>query len=496
MNVGPLDLTILLAYLVGVVALGVWVGRGARNLAEYMVAGRDLPWWVILVSLVATETSTVTFLSIPGFAYARDLTWIQIPLGFLVGRFAVAYLLLPQYFRGSFYTAYEVLDHRFGGATKQAASALFIVTRTLADGLRLFLSAIVLQEMTGLALPWAVVALGVTTIGYTWFGGMRAVLWTDVVQFALYIAGALVAFGLILDRLPGGWDQLVAMGGAAGKLRLFDLGLDWSEPYGLWAGLVGGVFITLASHGVDQMMVQRYLAARHQADAQRALWVGGFVVLAQFALFLLIGAGLWCFYQLEPPAVPFDRPDRVFARFILDEMPRGLLGLLLGAVFAAAMSTLSSSLNSCATAAANDLVLPRLAAAASPARALRWTRGLTAFFGLAQIGVGIAGRWLTASVVNSVLGIAAFTTGAVLGVFFLGMYAPRAGQRAALAGLVAGLAVMTAVFFGTSLAWPWFALVGSAATVAAGLAASLLWPRRRPPAALRVGSPGRAPAHG
>ena len=279
------------------------------------------------------------------------------------------------------------------------------------------------------------------------------------------------------SRLPGGWGQLVEMGGEAGKLRLFDLGLDWSEPYGLWAGLIGGVFITLGSHGVDQLMVQRYLSARGLRDARRALWVSGFVVVAQFALFLLIGVGLWAFYELHPLATAFERPDRVFARFILDNMPVGLLGLLLGAVFAAAMSTLSSSLNSCATAAANDFVFPARGDGISPARKLRITRALTAVFGLVQIAVGIGGQWVKSSVVNSVLGIAAFTTGIVLGVFFLGIFTRRVGQRAALAGLVTGLAGMTWVFFATPLAWPWFALVGSAGTFLAGLSASFIWPR-------------------
>jgi Na+/proline symporter len=261
------------------------------------------------------------------------------------------------------------------------------------------------------------------------------------------------------------------MGQSAGKLRVLDFRLDWSEPFGFWAGLVGGVFITLGSHGVDQLMVQRYLSARGLRDARRALCASGVVVVAQFAFFLLIGVGLWAFYQIHPPAVPFDRPDRVFARFILDELPTGLVGLLLGAIFAAAMT---SSLNSCATVAVNDLLrIPE-------DRQLRVTRVLTAVFGAVQIAVGIAGQWLKTSIVSSVLGIAAFTTGIVLGIFFLGLFAPRVGQRAALAGLVAGFAGMTGIFFGTSLAWPWYALAGSLMTAAAGLAASYVWPRRAP----------------
>lgn len=458
----------------GLAGLGLWLGRGARDVAEYAVGGRNLPWWLILFSILATETSSVTFLSIPGFAYERDFTWLQIALGFLLGRFAVAFLLLPEYFRGTLFTSYEVLDRRFGGATKQTASVLFILTRSLADGLRLFLSALVLQEMTGFSIPWAVTALGVTTIVYTYLGGMRAVLWSDLIQFVLYLTGALVAFGAILMHLPGGWGQLVDMGQAAGKFRALDLRLDWSEPFGLWAGLVGGAFITLGSHGVDQLMVQRYLSARGLAEARRAVWVSGLIVVAQFALFLLIGVGLWSFYQLHPPAVPFDRPDRVFARFILDELPTGLVGLLLGGLFAAAMT---SSLNSCATVAVNDLYVPLARGPVSPERQLRLTRLLTAVFGLVQIAVGIAGQWVTSSIVSSVLGVAAFTTGIVLGVFFLGMFTHRVGQRAALAGLFAGFLGMTWIYFGTPLAWPWYALVGSLITAVAGLAASLLWPR-------------------
>jgi SSS family transporter len=476
-SIGSIDLGILTFYLIGVVLLGLWIGRKADTVADYVVGGRNRPWWLILFSIVATETSTVTFLSIPGFAYSRDMTWLQIPLGFLLGRFAVVFLLLPQYFKGSFYTAYDVLHQRFGGATQKAASAMFITTRSLADGLRLFLSAIVLQEMTGIPIHWAVIAMGIGTIIYTFFGGIRAVLVTDLVQFVIYIAGALVALILIINHLPGGWDQLVSVGEAAGRLRVFDLSFDLSEAYGLWAGLIGGLFITLGSHGVDQMMVQRYLCARNLKDAQRALWVGGFVVVAQFALFLLIGVGLFAFYQAFPPDAAFERPDRVFARFILDEIPVGLLGILLGAIFAAAMSTLSSSLNSCATAAANDLYFSGKESEVSANTQLRVVRVLTVFFGFVQIAVGIAGQWVKSSVVSSVLGIAAFTTGIVLGVFFLGIFADRVGQRAALAGLVVGLAGMSVIFFATPLAWPWFALVGSALTFAAGWSASVIWPR-------------------
>ena len=270
----------------------------------------------------------------------------------------VVAVLLPHYFSGEYFTAYEVLRKRFGGATGQAASLLFIVTRSLADGLRLFLTAIVVQEMAGLSLPVSVALVGVTTIVYTFAGGMKAVVWTDVAQFVIYIVGAVVAFVLLLGRLPGGWDGLVATATEAGKLRWFDLSPALDNPYTLWAGLIGGMFLTIGSHGADQMMVQRYLCARSQREAGRAVWMSGVVVFLQFALFLLIGVGLYAFYQAFPPAVAFDRPDRVFVRFIVEQLPRGMVGLVIGAIFAAAMSTLSGSLNSSATAAVTDFYRP------------------------------------------------------------------------------------------------------------------------------------------
>jgi len=474
--IGTTDAVVLALYVAGVVAWGLWTGRAARGAADYMLGGRNVPWWAILLSIVATETSTVTFLSIPGFAWSRDFTWIQLGLGFLVGRLLVVAVLLPHYFAGDFFTAYDVLNRRFGGRVSSAASLLFVTTRSLADGLRLFLTAIVVQEMSGLTLPWAVAVVGLATVLYTFFGGMKAVVWTDVIQFVIYIAGATVALGLLASRLPGGLGQILAVGSAAGHLKAIDPGLSLTNPYVLWAGLVGGAFLTLGSHGADQLMVQRYLSARGQRDAARALAASGFVVLLQFAFFLFIGVALFAFYQAFPPAVPFDRPDRVFARFIVDELPPGLVGLVLGAVFAAAMSTLSSSLNSSATAVANDLYRPLAGPSLTQSRLLAVTRWLTVAFAVVQMAVALAGRLLGDTVVENVLKVAGFTTGITLGVFFLGIFTRRVGEPAALAGFALGLLTVSVVAFATPLAWPWYTLVGSGATFGFGLVASLRWP--------------------
>lgn len=476
MSIGLPDLAVIVVYMVGVVLFGLWIGRGQRGAADYMLGGRDLPWWALLLSIVATETSTVTFLSIPGFAFTGDFTWMQLAVGMLIGKLLVVAFLLPHYFSGECFTAYDVLHRRFGGATAQAASMLFMVTRTLADGLRLFLTALVLQEMSGLPLTWAIVVVGVATVIYTFFGGMKAVVWTDTIQFTVYLLGAGVALALLVSRLPGGWEQLFTIAAAEGKLRAIDLGFSLSEPYVLWAGLIGGAFLSIGTHGADQLLVQRYLSARSQRDAARALVTSGVVVVAQFAFFLLIGVALFVFYQVHPPDIPFDRADRVFARFIIDELPTGVLGLVLGAVFAAAMSTLSSSLNSSATAAANDFYKPLAGEAATPGRLLQVTRALTVVFAVLQASVALSGRYMSNTVVESVLTIAGFTTGITLGVFMLGLFAPHTSQRAALAAFALGLLTMTVVVFATSLAWPWYTMTGAGLTFAFGLAASRVWP--------------------
>jgi len=505
--IGRLDAAIIAVYLLGVVLFGIWMGRGQRDAASYLLGGRSLPWWGVLLSIVATETSTVTFLSAPGFAFeAKDgrvlfdqggsLVFLQLTFGYIIGRFLIVFLFLPHYFRGELFTSYEVLGRRFGGPTRQTASLLFLVTRNLADGLRLYLTAIVLHAVVGLDLWVSIAVIGVITILYTFLGGMKSVVWNDCVQFVIYIIGGLVTLAVILALLGGGWTgpgdfltnltrgwaRLTDFAHQHGKFRLVDLTFNLNQPFTLWSGLIGGVFLALATHGTDQLMVQRYLSARSRKEAARALAASGFVVCGQFALFLLIGVGLACFYHVFPPDTPFGRKDQVFPAFIVHHLPAGVVGITVAAVFAAAMSTLSSSLNSSAAAAVNDLYLPLRKESPSPKHLLWASRSLTVVFGLIQIGVAIAGQLLQRSVMESVMAIAGFTTGVILGVFFLGVLTKRVTQPAALAGLVGGLAVMTAVVFvipvitdRTLLAWPWFAIVGSTATLAIGMGANVFF---------------------
>ncbi|MBK8097795.1 MAG: sodium/solute symporter [Planctomycetes bacterium] len=471
--------------------VGVRVGRGTTGAKDYLLGARDLPWWALLLSIVATETSTVTFLSTPGIAFGGglagttgDLRFLQLPLGYLIGRLVVVRWLLPLYFRGEVFTAYQVLSERFGGGVRKIASGIFLVTRTLADGLRLYLTALVVQALLPIDLPWAVIGMGILTLIYTYFGGMRAVVWTDVLQFAVYMAGAVVAFFVLLAALPGGAGDIATLAEQESRLRLFDFSTALDNEYTFWAGLLGGAVLSIGSHGVDQLIVQRYLAARNQAQAAAALSLSGVIVLAQFAFFLVLGLGLAVFYQHHTPAAPFTKSDQVFLDFIVRHTPTGVLGLVLGAVFSAAMSTLSSSLNSSASALINDIVQPLRGCGMDDPSGLRLARLATLLFGALQIVVGITGLG-GGPVVSQVLGIASLTTGILLGVYALGTLTTSVGQGAALIGMAAGLGVDLGLKFGvggwlapSTLAWPWYGLVGSTTTFVAGLLASHILPRR------------------
>jgi SSS family transporter len=485
----PADAAVLVLYLAGVVLFGLFVGRSQRTIKDYFTSGHRLPTWAILGSIVATETSTVTFISIPGVAYAGNYTFLQLALGYLLGRIVVAVLFMPGYFRGDVLTVYQLLGDRFGGATRRLASVIFLGTRTLADGFRLFATALVLAALVeggGAAggsspalLAGSILAIGILTLVYTYAGGMTAVVWTDVVQLVVYLVGAVAAAVILIDAIPGGWAGVVAVAEPLGKFQTFDYRFDLSRSYTFWSGVIGGMFLTSATHGTDQMLVQRYLCARSIASARAALLASGVVVILQFALFLAIGTMLFVFYTQQAPAelAAFTvngrvATDRVFPHFVVNHLPAGLTGLVLAAVFAAAMSTLSSSLNSSAAAVMGDFVLPRRGAGTSDARQLHWSRRLTIVFAAGQTATAIAAIWLSRRVVDEVLGLAAFTGGLVLGLFFLGLFTTRVRERSALAGMSMGLVVMLWVRLGTSVSWQWYVLIGAAVTFGGALLAS------------------------
>ncbi len=480
----PVDILVLIIYLAIAVWIGVRVGTTSQGLEGYLLGGRSLPWWAILGSIVATETSTATFLSVPGMPFQRDgdFGFLQLAVGYVIGRAVVVWLLLPAYFQGKMLTAYEVLRSRYGPAVQKAASLMFLVARNLGDGLRLFLAALVLKQVLGVSLEVCVLLVGAVTIVYTLLGGIKSVVWNDCVQFVIYIAGALVALVLLARQLPDGWTTIIEFGRTHGKFRMWHWQPDPTQPYTFWAGLIGGAFLTLGTHGTDQMMVQRLLGAGSLRPASRALLCSGVVVFLQFALFLFVGVSLACFYDIFPPNRPFATNDAVFSRFIVEELPAGwgLIGLILAAVFAAAMSTLSSSLNASASAVVGDFIKPFKGDRWTDRQYVNASRRWTLVFGVVQIGVAIVGGHVSKSVVNEALAIAGFTAGIMLGVFALAMGFRRVHSVVGLVAMASGALVLFAVHHATEVAWPWWAAIGAVATLASGqgfakLAATLGW---------------------
>ncbi len=472
----PLDAATLVAWLAAVTLWGAWLGRGQRTGRDYFLGGRDLPWPAVALSIVATETSTLTFLSVPGIAYAGTLAFLQLAFGYLLGRCVVAAVLLPAYWRGELSTAYELLETRFGRPTRRFASVIFMVTRLLGDGVRLFATAVPLAFLTGWPFGAAVAAVGALTAVYTLFGGIRAVVWTDSVQLALYVAGALAAAAVLQTLLPGGWPAALADAGAAGKLVLIDPRLDFAVPYTIWAGIFGGAFLSMASHGADQLIVQRVLACRDLAGARRAMVASGFGVILQFALFLVIGIGLWSLYGEGA----FERTDEAFAFFVVEALPAGVTGLVVAAVFAAAMSTLSSSINALASATAYDFWAPAVGTR-DDERILRAGRVFSGIWTVALVAAALAFVPLSrgTAAVEVALSAASLVYGGLLGAFALALFVPRARQADAIPAMAAGVAAVAAawIFGRSALAWPWYVPLGAAVTTATGWALSL---RRSP----------------
>lgn len=463
-----LDVVVLVVYLAGVTAAGTWLGRGQEGGRDYFLGGRDLPWPAVMLSVVATETSTLTFLSVPGVAYFGTMGFLQLTFGYVAGRIAIAVLLLPRYYRGKLSTAYQLLEERFGRGTRRFTSGAFMITRLLADSVRLFATAIPLALITGWPYWASILVIGALTVLYTYVGGIRAVVWVDVVQMGLYLVGAVATAAVLESLLPGGWSGALESASGAGKLAVVDPALDPGRPYTLWAGLLGGAFLTMASHGADQLVVQRLLTTRSLRSAQRALVGSGLLVMVQFAVFLSLGIGLWALYGGHE----FARPDEVFARFIVDRMPPGLAGLLVAGVFAAAMSSLSSSLNSLSSAVTYDFVAPAAGVDRDDPGLLTVGRGATLAWAALLVGGAVLFIPLSrdAAAVEVALGAASLTYGGLLGGFALALFVPSAGPRDAVLGMSAGVLSVVGVwtFARSAVAWPWFAVLGTAVTLAVG----------------------------
>jgi solute:Na+ symporter, SSS family len=461
----PFDLAVIVAYLAGVTWFGAHFKSGQRSLKDYFLGGRTAPWWAIGLSIVSAETSTLTIIGTPPLAYAGSFVFLQVVFGYLLARIVISAIFLPQYFRGQLFTAYELMQRRFGPRVRKVTAAIFLITRSLAEGVRVFAISIVISiilHTSGLASILVIIAL---TLFYTFEGGMTAVIWTDVIQMGMYVVGAAVSFFVLLDKIPGGAAHVIELAGPAGKFQVFDFHWSWTYPYTFWAGVIGGCFLTTASHGTDQLVVQRLLSAKSERESRLALLASWGVIFVQFTLFLMIGVLLWVYENGRPFGK--DELDRLYPSFIWNSLPVGIAGLAMAAIIAAAMANLSAALNSLASATVVDFYEPLTGSRHKPEHYLLVSRVSTIFWGgvLAAIAV-VASRW--GSVFESGLSIASVTLGILLGVFLLGALTTGPGENAAVAGVVAGAVVMLFIKFKTKIPFTWWVLIGSAVTFGVG----------------------------
>ena len=488
MGFSAIDYVVLLAYLVGITIFGTMFRRSQRTVKDYFIGAKNTSWIVISLSIVATETSTLTLIGVPALAYSTfarpeqggSLTYLQVVLGYIVARIIISLLFIPAYFQGELLTAYELLKRRFGVQAKNFAASLFLIMRALAEGVRVFAASLVLSAVLGASLPglphlwlWSIFIVGVLTLIYTFEGGIAAVIWTDLIQLVIYIGGSLLAAYMLLRLIPGGWSAVVAEATPINKFQVLSFAWDFKLPFTFWAGLLGGTCLTMASHGTDQLLVQRLLTCRNMRDSQKALVLSGFVVFFQFFLFLMIGIMLFAYYKFYPLEGQLASTDEIFPSFIVHRLPHGVAGLVIAAIFAAAMSNLSGSLNSLASTTVLDFYKPLLGRDKSDDSLLRLSRWLTAIWGLVLIGIAVlASRW--GSVFTTGLTIASLVYGPMLGAFLLGVLTKRANQTGVIAGMGVSLIAMLVVKVFTPLAWTWYVLAGTAVCWSVGYLVSMV----------------------
>jgi solute:Na+ symporter, SSS family len=479
MNFSILDVIIVILYLAGVTAYGILKGGKQKSARDYFVSEKAIPWWAVCFAIVATETSALTFISIPGVAYVGNLNFLQIAIGYIIGRIIVSYFLLPKYFEGELLTAYAYLGKRFGAKTKNFASSVFMLTRVFADGVRLYATAIPLAlllkgwNVFSGAPDWqiysySIIIMAVITLAYTYIGGVRAVIWTDVIQMFIYIGGGILAIYVLSGKLETGLGEAISQLAAKGKLSFLDLSFDFTKPYTLIASIIGGGVLSMASHGTDQLIVQRLLTTDSLKSSQKALITSGFVVFLQFAMFLFIGSLLFIFFDGAQM-----KSDEVFPKFIINYMPTGISGIIIAGLLAAAMSTLSGSISALSSTLVEDIYKPYWGKDKSDEQILKVSK----IIALVWCGVLILSAFLfmnsSQAVVVLGLSIASFTYGGLLGTFLLGIFFRRIKQIDAIIGFACGITGMIFIIYFTKIAWTWYTIIGVVITIIIANAVSL-----------------------
>ena len=468
MQVSALDYAIIVLYLIGITAFGKIIGGKQKTVKDYFIGSQEVPWWVISFSIVAAETSTLTFISIPGLAYLTNLNFLQLTFGYLIGRVIVAQFFLPAYYKGELSTAYSYLQNRFGNKTRSLASVTFLFTRTAADGVRLFATAIPLYLMLDISPMIAIIIIAIVALLYTFTGGLKGVIWVDAIQMLIYIGGAILAGIYLIVNIPGNIGEILSSTEIVSKLSVFNLGYDkgfagfFSQPYTLLSGLIGGAFLSMSSHGTDQLIVQRLLAAKNLPESKKALVTTGVIIIFQFALFLIVGVLLYAYYG------PLNiKSDEIFPKFIIEVLPSGVKGIIIAGLFAAALSTLAGSITSLSSSVMLDLYIP-LKKSIDEKKNLLYSKLLTIFWAVMLIFSAFIFMESSKAVVEVALSIASFTYGGLLGTFLLGLSNKKIQQNHAIAGFISAIVIMSFIIFFKVVAWTWFILIGVFVTLFVG----------------------------
>lgn len=481
MGFHTIDYVILILYLVGVAVLGILRGGKQTSTSDYFLGKDKIPWWVVCFSIVAAETSTLTFISIPGVAYVTNFNFIQLTFGYLLGRIVISYVFLPAYYKGELSTAYALLETRFGSKTRSFASLVFLFTRLAAEGVRLFAGAIPLKIILNIDYPTAILIIAAVALCYTYIGGVRGVLWVDALQMVIYLGGAIISAILLITSFDGGWAGITQKAMELGKFQMINLGFDsnfWGTPYTLAGGILGGAFLSMASHGTDQLIVQRVLTTKSLAASRKAMIGSGIIIVFQFALFLTVGLLLYGYYNGASVAeMGLIRADEIFPRFVTQGLPSGVAGFVIAGLTAVSLSTLAGSMTSMASSTVLDLYKPHFGKGLTPEKELRLSRFVTVGWAVMLVGSAFFFMNTTQTVVELALSIASFTYGGLLGTFLLGVLFKKPTQEDALAGFVAGIFIMITVIALNLVAWTWFTLVGVTATLIVGNLLSALTKR-------------------
>jgi SSS family solute:Na+ symporter len=489
------DWIVIIVYLVGVIWLGVWFGRDQHTTRDYFLGSRNIPWWGIGASIVATETSALTFIGVPAIAYGDNIMFIQMIVGYVIARIFLAVVMVPHYMKGEIYSPYQLLEQHLGRAPRQLAGALFLGLETMAAGVRVYVACIPIRLMLGeeicslggIADPifGAIVLFVVLSLVYTYVGGVKAVVWTDAVQMVLFVVGGLYAL-FYIPSLVGGWDVAMAKAAEGGKLAWLNTSFTFSAPYNIWMGIIGGTVLVMSSHGAEQLIVQRVLTCSSVSEGRKALVFSAVLIFPLFLTFLLVGALLWVFYQSHPFQIPLpeSRPgirsnDFIFPIFMVTEVPHVMKGFLIVAILAAAMSSISSAISALASVSTMDFVR-QVIKGKDEGYFLRFSKYSTVFWSLALILVA----WVTRKVelvLNLAFSLKGLTSGAILGALLIAVFWRRLGARATVVGMLASVAVMNFIYwpakieatsawwkrtFGVEVFWPWFTMIGTVVTLA------------------------------